>query len=227
MHGILEEVFLHQPELKNNPAPICAPVPRANRDSCFHGVGHGLMFVNKRNVPDSLTDCRNLENVIDTRRCFEGVWMEMFWGNTEHSGANSLGWTLEKPLTPCQNAKEDEKPTCFLYAHLGYLRTHPRNFTGAVDLCTKSGLGRYDSLYCLRGVGITMMKHFTSHNLAKSESLVAGLTSEQKYAYYQGVIGYARLSGVKETDLEKYCNELQNDTKVCNAVRQNASVEKD
>jgi hypothetical protein len=218
MHGILEELFLHRPELKNQPETICSSVPDLNRDSCFHGVGHGLMFVNKRDVPQSLTACRGLKQSTDTYRCFEGVWMEMFWGAISHAGTNSLGWTPEKPLTPCMNARADEKPTCFLYAHLGYLRTHSRDFVGAIDLCTKSGLVETDVQFCLKGVGITMMKHFTSNHLERSEKLVEGLDPGKKHAYYEGIIGYARLSGVSESNLKKFCTLLKDDKEICETI---------
>lgn len=222
MHGILEEVFLHQPELKQQPGEICASIPDINRDSCFHGVGHGLMFVNERNVTTSLEACRKIDAAIYVvSRCFEGVFMELFWGNTEHAGADSLGWTEEKPLTPCTNAKQDEKPACFLYAHLGYLRTHSRNFTGAINLCTKNNLNQSDTWFCLKGVGITMMKHFTSHRLEQAESLVLQLGSEEKRAYYEGVIGYARLSNVSEKELLSFCGLLKHDGDICRSIIKN------
>lgn len=218
IHGILEELFLYRPELKSQLETICSSIPDNNRDSCFHGVGHALMFVNKRDIPASLSDCRSLGQLIDIQRCYEGVWMEMFWGTTDHAGANYLGWTLEKPLNPCVNAGVDEKPGCFLYAHLGYLRAHPRDYTGAIHLCTKSGLAETDARFCLKGVGITMMKHFTSHHLERSEKLVEGLDSGKKSAYYKGVIGYARLSGMNESDLQNFCNLLKNDIDICLAI---------
>lgn len=222
MHGILEELFLHQPELAKNPEPICSGVPALNRGSCFHGVGHGLMFVNKRNVPASLAVCQSLSLTADAHRCYEGVWMEMFWGLTDHAGADSLGWTLQKPLAPCVAASLDQKPACFLYAHLGYLRSHHKDFTGAINLCSQSGLGQTDENFCLKGVGITMMKHFTSRHLELSESLVANFAEPQKYAYYQGVIGYARLSAVSDADLtQNFCNILKTDTSICLAVMAN------
>jgi hypothetical protein len=221
MHGIEEELFLHQPDLKNNPGDICSSIPVINRDSCFHGVGHSLMFVTKRDIPASLAACRSIGDLISTHRCFEGVWMEMFWGDTDHAGANSLGWTPEKPLEPCVHAQDDEKPDCFLYAHLGYLRTHPKDFTGTINLCTKSGLDEWDTRYCLRGVGITMMKHFTSHHLELTETLITGLDYGKKYAYYQGVVGYARLSSVTEGDLKNFCSILITDTDICSSVIKN------
>jgi plastocyanin len=221
MHGILEELFLNQPELKDNPNSICVNVPAINRGSCFHGVGHGLMFVTERNIQSSLAICKSLPDVIDERRCYEGVFMEMYWGDTDHAGANSLGWTPETPLEPCKETTDDAKPDCFLYAHLGYLREHSRDFTGALHLCTQSGLGIWDERYCLRGVGITMMKHVTSHHLEETESLVAGLGDGEKNAYYEGVIGYARLSSVSEDDLAVFCSLLKDDAEVCAEVQKN------
>lgn len=219
MHGILEELFLHQPELKQQPGNICSSIPDINRDSCFHGVGHGLMFVNERNVTTSLGACRKIDAPIYVvSRCFEGVFMEMFWGNTDHAGANSLGWTPEKPLVPCTLVSGDEKPACFLYAHLGYLRTHSRNFAGAINLCTQSSLNKSDTWFCLKGVGITMMKHFTSHRLEQTEALVAHLIPEEKRAYYEGIIGYARLSNVSDAELSRFCSTLKKDTSLCQSV---------
>lgn len=223
MHGILEELFLHQPELKDAPGVICAGVPYLNRGSCFHGVGHGLMFANERDVPISLTTCKNLSNTEDAHRCYEGVWMEMFWGDIGHSGGNSLGWTLEEPLAPCKNAGLEEKPACFLYAHLGYLRTHRSDYKGMVALCTTNGLEKKDTQYCLKGVGITMMKHFSSHRLENTESLVEGQEHDSKYAYYQGVIGYSRLSAVPETDLQTFCTWLKTDRVICEDVLRNGT----
>ena len=221
MHGILEELFLNQPDLKNNPNSVCANIPIINRGSCYHGVGHGLMFVNKRDVKASLVTCKSLPDIIDERRCYEGVFMEMFWGDTDHAGADTLGWNQSEPLETCVSADTDQKPDCFLYAHLGYLREHPRDFAGAVNLCAKSGLGQWDTRYCLRGVGITMMKHFTSHHLEFTESFVDGLNDGEKQSYYEGVIGYARLSSVSEEYLTNFCNLLKNDNQICLTVQKN------
>jgi plastocyanin len=218
MHGILEEVFLHQPELKDNPHPICSAIPENNRDSCFHGVGHGLMFVNKRDIPTSLSTCRSLNDFEDEHRCYEGVWMEMFWGETNHAGSDSLGFDLKEPLARCVQAAETEKPTCFLYAHLGYLRTHHHDFNGALDLCTENNLNEPDAQFCIKGIGITMMKSITSQHLERSEQLVQKLNYGEKFAYYEGVIGYARLSNVNEGILINFCNALKNDAEVCRAV---------
>lgn len=71
MHGILEELFLHHPELQKNPETVCSNIPEKHQGSCYHGVGHGVMFSNKRDVEKSLLACRTMSNNIFVYRCFE------------------------------------------------------------------------------------------------------------------------------------------------------------
>lgn len=216
MHGIVEELSLHQPEFKTKPDPICAGVPDTDRESCYHGVGHAFMFANHRAVASSLADCRETEKLSDTYRCFEGVWMEFFWGETPQSSA--LGWDVDKPLAPCIAAKEDEKPTCLLYSTFGYLRTHVKDYDGAVAMCTTSGLKDSDVEFCLKGLGITMMSKFKGQHLEGSEVYVDGLSTEKKRAFYEGVMGYAYLSSLRKSELEHSCNLFKNDTDICLTV---------
>ncbi len=218
MHGILEELFLHHPELQKTPEKVCVWVSENHQWSCYHGVGHWIMFTVKRDVPKALSACRTIQNQTSVYRCFEWVWMEMFWGDTGHAGADSLGWDPETPFEKCRNADGDEKPTCFLYAHLGYLRFHPWDFDGVIQFCTASNLVSSDQGFCLKWVGITMMKHFTSHHLDKTEKLTQYLTYSQKYAYYEWVIGYSLLSSVPRKNLQEFCSLLKTDVDICHQV---------
>ncbi len=221
MHGVLEELFIHQPELKDEPARMCTGVSEGNKPSCFHGVGHALMFVNKRAIISSLTGCRLLPRAADAARCFEGVWMELFWGSTEHSGPRTLNWDLAAPLDPCIETPQDSKPACFLYAPFGYLRAHPQDYVGAGALCSSSNLAESDAAMCIEGVGITMMSHFKGQHLERAEPLAAGLDTTMKYGFYRGVIGYAYFSGISRPDLAATCASLQNDTAVCMSALSN------
>jgi hypothetical protein len=215
MHGILEELLIHQPDLKNTIGTICSTIPVQNRDSCFHGIGHGLMFVNNRDVPTSLADCQQLQKISDQAHCFEGVWMEMFWGDTGDSDTQALGWPPDQPLSPCISAPNVSKPACFLYANLGYLRLHPKDFTGAVALCRNPNLSSTDVGFCMKGIGMTMMQYFLSHRLQNPESFVAGLDAEATVSYYKGLIAYGRLSSAKESDLQDFCTNLSADKETC------------
>ena len=222
MHGILEELFLHHPELQKNPEAVCASIPEAHKWSCYHGVWHGVMFAMKRDISRSLLSCRTISDKTYVYRCFEGVWMEMFWWDTGHAGADTLGWDIQKPFDRCVGAKNDEKPTCFLYAHLGYLRYHSGDFAGVIRFCTASSLSTDDTRFCLKWVGITMMKHFTSHHLEKTEWLVKNLSESEKSAYYEWVIGYSLLSSVTKQDLMTFCRSLSSDSSLCLSALQNA-----
>jgi hypothetical protein len=221
MHGIVEELFLHRPEFKSHPDPICDGVPDADRSSCYHGVGHAMMFSENRQTSSALTDCRNINQSKDMYRCFEGVWMELFWGNASHPGTDSLGWDFDKPLAPCIAAKVDEKPTCFLYSSFGYLRTHVKDYPGAVQMCTQSDIRELDTQFCLKGLGLTMMSKFKGQNLEGSEIYVASLPPSQKQSFYEGVLGYARLSGISKPKLEVTCNLFKTDTSICLTVLKN------
>ena len=218
MHGIVEEMFLRQPEFKSDLDVVCAGVDEKDRASCYHGIGHALMFIENRDVHAALSDCRHVKESGYTYRCFEGVWMEFFWGSTEHAGPNSLGWDMQTPLDPCIAAQKDEKPTCFLYAPFGYLRSHPKDYDGAVQLCTESELSQSDKDFCLKGLGITMMSKFKGQHLEKSAAYVADLPSEQRRFFYEGVLGYATLSGVQKSKLEKTCSLFTYDYALCLAV---------
>ncbi len=215
MHGIMEELFLHQPQLKDHPADACATVPTSYKESCFHGVGHALMFLNKRALAPSLAACQSIGTALYTARCYEGVYMELFWGSTEHSGPGTLGWDIHKPLEPCISATADEKPDCFLYSSFGYLRNHDKDYSGAITLCTTSNLSESDTDFCLQGIGITMMNHFKGQHLEQSESFASGLTDSEKAAFYKGVIGYAYFSGISKSDLTQACTAMTTDSAAC------------
>jgi len=217
MHGILEELSLYQPDFLAHPEIVCDRVPLADRASCFHGMGHVYMLANDRNAPAAILGCRVIERSADMYRCFEGVRMEQFWDSTFVNGLSSttLGWDPQNPLATCTGLEADERPTCFLYATFGYLRLHPRDYIGAAGLCSKSGLNNLDDDFCFKGLGMTMMSKFKGQNMEQSEVYVAGQSLEEKQAFYQGVMGYAHLSGLSSDELQNVCNLLKNDALIC------------
>lgn len=218
VHGILEEASLYQPDFAEHPGAMCQDVADANRASCFHGIGHALMFTYFRDTTASITGCRIDGNTDDKSRCFEGVWMEFFWGSTTYSGPDTLGWSTNDPLASCIDTQHDAKHSCFIYSAFGYLRMHPKDYTGAIHICTTSGLEDDDANYCLKGVGITMISHFKAKNLEQSESLVSDLNFGEKYAFYQGVMGYAKLSGISSNLLARACSAMKDDADICSAA---------
>jgi len=225
VHGVLEEAALYQPSFVDNPGEMCAQAPQGSRASCFHGVGHALMFANYRDVHASVIECRKAGTSDEASRCFEGVYMELFWGSTKYSGPDTLGWDPAKPFEPCIETGADAKFACFLYSSFGYLRNHAHDYTGAISLCTQSKLIAQDEQYCLRGVGITMVSHFKAAHLEQSESFVAGLPAEDRYAFYKGVFGYGALVGVSSSTLAGTCAGFNQDADLCRAILEENSAE--
>jgi hypothetical protein len=215
MHGILEQMSVDQPDFLKQPEIICDQVSAADRDSCFHGMGHVFMLAHDRDVSAAISGCRVIKNLTDMYRCFEGVRMEQFWGTAELSATTTLGWDPANPLATCIAAVQDERPTCFLYSSFGYLRVHPKDYSGAAQLCTESNLADLDSEFCLKGLGMTMMSKFKGKNMEGSEVYVDGFADDKKYAFYQGVTGYAHLSGVSVANLETACGLLVHDSLIC------------
>lgn len=215
VHGVLEEASLYQDDFEANPGAMCAGMAGEQRASCFHGVGHALMFAYRRRVEPSLVGCRASGGADDAARCFEGVWMELFWGDTKRAGKGSLGWSEDDPLAPCVATGEDAKAACFLYASFGYLRAHPKDYSGAVALCDGSSLRERDEAFCLQGVGITQVSRFKAGGLERAEPLVAGLGDAMRAAFYKGVIRYAALAGVGRAELEGTCARFEKDGGLC------------
>lgn len=218
MHGILEQMSYQNPDFLKQPEVICDQVPPIDRDSCFHGIGHVYMMANDQDVPKAILGCRVVKNSTDMYRCFEGVRMEQFWGIGGLTATSSQSWDPQNPLQTCIDAKQDEKPTCFLYSTFGYLKVHPKDYHGAAKLCVEADISDLDTEFCLKGLGMTMMGKFKGQNLEGSEVYVDGFTPTQKYAFYQGVTGYAHLSGVTEMRLRESCSLLKNDTQYCVAA---------
>jgi hypothetical protein len=218
IHGVLEEASLHQLDFKADPKALCINTSADNRTNCFHGIGHALMFTYDRDIPSALAGCRSVGYITDTTRCFEGVWMELFWGKPTSTTTTDLGFDLKQPLAPCITTDNDAKPACFLYSVFGYMRTHKKDYEGAVHLCTKSGLDESDSHFCMKGVGITMVSNYKAHNLERAEQYVEGLDDNQKEGFYQGVLGYADLSGISREELSATCPLLKHDKEVCTKV---------
>ncbi len=224
MHGIMEEVFYHQPDIVSSPGSLCATVPEEVLSDCYHGVGHALMFLNKRSIAPSLDGCRSLNNAYYTYRCFQGVWMELFGGNIANSGPGTFNWDLNKPLDPCIATKEDAKKACFIYAPLGYLIAHRDDYKGALHLCTASGLNDTDTSSCVRGVGLLITPYFNGTHLEDSEQYAAVLSKDLKTSFYSGLLSYGLLYNISRSDLAVVCERMQADKAICTTALSTATA---
>lgn len=218
MHGVLEEVFLHDDTMKNNPEKACASVPQEHQWSCYHGVWHGIMFAFDRNLHDATAACRAIEAFEPEHRCYEWVYMELFWGQVFHAD-----WFLwrdsDDPLWICASAPYHEQAACYLYSHLWYLRTHKHDYQWAMDLCMQSkSMEEYWKQFCIKWIWITTMKSFAKAWIAYTETFTNWLSPKEKEVYYEWMVWYALLSGMSKTQVRTACNLMKIDSNVCNSV---------
>ncbi len=218
VHGVLEEASLKDKNFLSHPRMLCDAVSSKSKDGCFHGVGHAVMFLHKRNVEESLSSCRLIGTLTFNSRCFEGVWMELFWGKGTSVAKYERGFDESNPFATCSATESDAKRACFLYSVFGYLRFHPKDYKGAIRECTQNHFSLDESEFCLKGVGITMNSLFKKGDFEKSEDYVTGLLYGQRYAYYQGVFGYARLSGRESLTMSLVCDKMKSDGALCKEV---------
>lgn len=219
VHGVLEAASLKDKNFLDHPSVLCETVPSKSKDSCFHGVGHALMFLHKRNVEKSLASCRLIGNTFFNSRCFEGVWMELFRkGRDVAPDKDIIGFDKENPFLLCEETLQDAKRACYLYAVFGYLYFHPKDYPAAIKECTKESFSLDESEFCLKGVGIAMNSYFKEGDFENTESYVSGLLYGQRYAFYQGIFGYAQFSGRDKEGLLLVCAKMESDSALCKDV---------
>ena len=214
IHGVLEEAFVSDEGFVKNINNACNDVNNKIKDSCRHGVGHALMYVYNRDYRRSMLGCANFETKNGKSRCYEGVWMELFWG-VSIASSTVLEFDTEYPMQICKDTNQDAKASCFLYSSFGYLRKHKRDYIGVIKLCVDSNLKEDDTNFCVKGVGITMNSHFKGQSLERSEVYAKNIKNINKKAYYQGVFGFAKLTGIDFENLKSSCEKFKNDREFC------------
>lgn len=168
-HGIIEYALGESTDVKRDLLRICAP----DQDgSCFHGVGHGLMFATDMNTQRSLRLCDLSPSATLAHRCAEGVYMQLFSGDI--AAAHAAGATLPSLVdarAECEATRETYQANCWFYSPNVWLADHPDDFLGAMDWCrgATTDLGRAS---CIRGTGSRAVKYHPD-DLSIAEAICA------------------------------------------------------
>lgn len=212
-HGILESYFLSSPKLADNPELVCSEIDENKKWSCFHWVGHGLMFLNKNNIAKSLDWCRMLSDSVWKNRCAEGVFMELYSGDLEHAGG-AIWYNTGALFEPCTTyGSWSESYVCGYYAGLWYLRFADEDYIWALGACSWNM--KYQNM-CIGGLGKEIGKRYIWDAL-KLKSICSNLQDEnQKNLCTKGWITYTKLQFETEPLLfEKYCLGFQEGKDIC------------
>lgn len=157
-HGIIELALGSSKHPARDLLTVCAP----NQDgSCFHGVGHGLMFATGMDVVKALALCDRAPASILSSRCGEGVFMQLFSADVAGGHMAAAGYvppTMASAREMCTVTRLPYAANCWFYSPTLWLQANPDDFSGAVDWCrgASSTLGRQ---LCARGVGSRTIKY--------------------------------------------------------------------
>jgi hypothetical protein len=151
VHGLVE----HFIDLSPNPAVELLTVCQPNDGTCYHGVGHGLMLVNKMDIPKSVQGCQSLSGSNAQLWCAEGVFMENF--DSENVAQEEKPFL--NPANPsgiCDQNTGIYRNACYYY--LGrYIFKQNGEPKASLQLCKQSG-SVVDQQACVRGMGAGIVR---------------------------------------------------------------------
>lgn len=155
-HGVIEVALGDSTDPARDLLRVCAP---RQDGSCFHGVGHGLMFASGMNVKESLRLCDLAPDDVLSHRCAEGVFMQLFSGDV--AGGHMSGRKVVLPAearSTCESTRSTYQANCWFYSPNTWLAANPEDFSGALVWCADatSALGRSS---CARGTGSRTVKY--------------------------------------------------------------------
>ena len=155
-HGIMEE-YLREHGLQGDITHIVTHVctdSLANypdlsegiKSLCYHGLGHGLMYITTSDLRASLDYCDLLSSAQQQQSCYGGVFMEYTM-----SKPNIASVDIEDNYPHCEPLTVHQKTFCYFNQGLSYLIREHGNVTKAMRSCLV--LVGDDQHECLLGVG--------------------------------------------------------------------------
>ena len=155
IHGVIEAAFEQSTDWTATMQAVCpAGAAQTYRQwQCFHGVGHGLMYAQQKDVPKSLALCEQLPTQFAVQSCANGVFMEKFIV-VSHTGKRSH--TTAPGHAFCKEQSVRYKADCYIYAPTAFLADHPNQYHDAFNWC--NGVERGYTATCAQGVGSQAMK---------------------------------------------------------------------
>lgn len=157
-HGVIEDALATSTDPGRDLLEICAP----DQDgSCFHGVGHGVMFATGLDLARSLDLCDLAPKEILSVRCGEGVFMQLFsadvaGGHAAGKGANPQ--TVDTARATCAEVRMPYAGSCWFYTPTLWLSENPDDFAGAMQWCADASAD-FGQQLCAKGVGSRTIKY--------------------------------------------------------------------
>ena len=160
-HGVIEHALAESEDPARDMLTVCAP---RQDGSCWHGVGHGLMFAEGMDTTRALAGCDQAPTSTLSNRCGEGVFMQLFSADLAAGHAAVDGISPEaiarNPAAAreaCRTTGSSHDAQCWFYSPVVWLTAHPDDFSGGLDWCRGAG-SDVAVTQCARGLGSRTVK---------------------------------------------------------------------
>ena len=160
IHGIFESYFKSVSDPLTGLADQCNEYARLSENKkfnlwqCYHGIGHGFMYVTGGDLDRSLELCtENLDYSDGITSCINGVYMELF--NLEILAKENEYIDDTNPFLTC-STRNSYKNECYLYVPTYLSQTKRLGFLDIFKECDKTE-STYKSV-CIYGVGTEAIK---------------------------------------------------------------------
>ncbi len=199
VHGVIEEELLHHSDdFENRFRTLCS----ADDPRCFHGLGHGLMYVTDNNLPESLRNCRAFTVPFQRIQCDEGVFMENF--SVDSVVHPSLYLYPDDPYRTCRDQPEPERGVCSFYFPRYFLRVHPAAYADLFSFCQTLPKDSVEA--CIKGGGSAAMKSLILEP-EKVLDVCESISPHQQHLCIKGLLSYLIVHYASTVPAEKFCDE--------------------
>ncbi len=212
VHGVIEqELSDHIDDFESRFKNLCP----SNDHRCFHGLGHGLMYVTQNNLPASLGQCRTFSIPFQQIQCDEGVFMENFEADSVAHPSEYL--FPEDPYRTCRDEPEPEKGVCSFYFPRYFLKVHPSAYADLFFFCRT--LPEQSALACIKGAGSAAMKAFVLEP-EKALATCERVPPDQRSFCVEGLLSYLIVHYASIVPAQDFCQKSLEPTwnKICTKI---------
>jgi hypothetical protein len=157
MHGFFQHALGSGEIGSHGAAKICddlIPDPLLSlktKQSCYHGLGHGVMMQAGYDLEPALKTCDELKTLFAQQGCWQGVFMENVDAAEEGRWQNRL-FSPGDPLAPCDHVNGKYQYQCFLNQSAWLMEFYGNDVSKAAQACLKASPPSITA--CLESIGI-------------------------------------------------------------------------
>lgn len=184
IHGLFEELFATTEVTADSIQQLCSEYADNGRPfdrwQCFHGAGHGFMYLHGGDLRETITDCQQLPEPA-AGHCVNGAFMELF--NNEVLANEMQYISPENPYQVCDEA-EYGQGDCYHYAPTYYTQLEKLSHSEALDSCQTVPSANRNT--CIGGATSEAAKRNMS-NLESVYQLCDQFTGQEELACVYGI----------------------------------------